>query len=81
MGDDKDEPKKRFYHSHVNVIGHAYKFEWAIHVYIPIAPKKSFPRKGKPGLFANTIILKSGCNTMVLGLPSPLCTSLKKKQE
>ena len=30
------------------------------HLNIPIAPKKSFPRKGKPGLLASTTILKSG---------------------
>lgn len=30
----------------------------------PRAPKKSLPRNGKPGLFARTIILKSGCIVM-----------------
>lgn len=53
--------------------------EWA-HLYIPIAPKKSFPRKGKPGLLASTIILKSGCKSMVLVLPSASLGSLKKEQ-
>lgn len=27
---------------------------------LPRAPKKSFPKKGNPGRFARTIILKSG---------------------
>ena len=32
--------------------------------YLPIAPKKSFPRKGKPGRLASTTILKSLCALM-----------------
>ncbi|KYN03318.1 hypothetical protein ALC62_05818 [Cyphomyrmex costatus] len=34
----------------------------------PRAPKKSLPKNGKPGLFANTIILKSGCIGMLFAL-------------
>ncbi|KYN31979.1 hypothetical protein ALC56_13732, partial [Trachymyrmex septentrionalis] len=34
----------------------------------PRAPKKSLPKNGKPGLFANTIILKSGCMGMLFAL-------------
>ena len=33
---------------------------------VPRAAKKSFPRNGKPGLLARTIILKSGCMGMSL---------------
>ena len=35
---------------------------------LPREPKKSFPRKGKPGRLARTSILKSGCMGMTLGL-------------
>ena len=34
-------------------------------MYWPTAAKKSFPKKGNPGLLANTIILKSGCILMI----------------
>ncbi|KAF4526553.1 hypothetical protein B566_EDAN009124 [Ephemera danica] len=34
---------------------------------LPRAPKKSLPRKGNPGLFAKTIILKSGCIGIIPG--------------
>ena len=35
---------------------------------IPIAPKKSLPRNGKPGRLAKTIMRKSGCTTMTVSL-------------
>ena len=35
---------------------------------IPIAPKKSLPRNGKPGRLAKTIMRKSGCATMTVSL-------------
>lgn len=47
----------------------------------PSAPKKSFPKKGKPGRLAKTIILKSGCMTMTLGISvAPKCGKYNKKQ-
>lgn len=36
------------------------------HNIIPSEAKKSFPRKGNPGRFANTIILKLGWTRIVL---------------
>jgi len=45
---------------------------------VPRAPKKSLPRNGKPGRLARTSILKSGCMTMVLGLPSASWGSLQE---
>ena len=35
-------------------------------LFLPMAPKKSFPRKGNPGLLASTIIRKSGWDTITL---------------
>ena len=32
--------------------------------FLPMAPKKSFPRNGNPGRLASTIILKFGCMTI-----------------
>lgn len=36
---------------------------------LPRAPKKSFPKKGKPGLLAKTIMRKSGCILITFALP------------
>ena len=36
-------------------------------MHLPMAPKKSLPKKGNPGLFASTIIRKSGCINMIWG--------------
>lgn len=40
-------------------------------------PKKSLPKKGKPGLLARTTILKSGWITITFSLPSTLAASEK----
>ena len=51
-----------------------------MHACVPRAPKKSLPRKGKPGRLAKTSILKSGCMTMVFVLPLASSGSLEKTE-
>lgn len=43
-------------------------------------PKKSLPKKGKPGLLARTTILKSGWITITFSLPSTLAASEKRNR-
>lgn len=45
---------------------------------LPKVPKKSLPKKGKPGLLARTTILKSGWTTIAFSLPSTLAASEKQ---
>ena len=46
------------------------EYDILLYYNIPIAPKKSFPKKGNPGLLASTTILKSGCETILCGVDS-----------
>lgn len=46
--------------------------------HLPNVPKKSLPKKGNPGLFARTIILKSGWMTITFSLPSAWASSGKE---
>lgn len=48
---------------------------------LPRAPKKSFPKKGKPGRLAKTNMRKSGCIVITLALPSASMGSRRKKEQ
>ena len=45
-----------------------YYYDYSNMPNLPMAPKKSLPRNGKPGRLAKTIMRKSGCDTMTVSL-------------